>query len=812
MTIRLLSPISVAGVAKSIGDIITGDPAWEADQVNANNAVYTYRDLVQGEGLVDAKLLVKDGNVTGLLGPDGDKIRALYDAHTPVLLIGGDHPYLQWWGTNGGNGMAAWYRDNGIVPYLAINTASGSGSAPGGSDQMSWDQLKTLANAGLVEVVGHGERHYQDNTAPTAGILVTYTGAAATATFQVTGGNAVGVTAGGVGDFSFSLTGASYDTLAELAAAISAVSGWSCTISSELAGTEKSRNCQSGSARSAKSTTVDWPVAGAMRVKWEGTTYRNVGLQIDTSNLYVYGDGVRIAVIALSGAYSTIITSLNAITGITATLAGDSTSPNFVQGTETGTNINKWTGMKWLSVTPIALEAGLSSGYLRHRNNLVNKQTAAANGVTLKDFAQSGGYHYEQGASSSVWRMQRGNSVDYAYWMPSHQVVDFVPHISLRHADFDTPGKITAAIDALADSPGFTATLLMHKVLPDGTSGYFLPTNDLVYYDQTESDWNTVLAAIKTKLDSGQIRQAKFSDLAELPPQRPPTNWLFNPLFRNSGESLLAISGYLIPGWNINTASGYASVSVSNGVLSIAPSSSSDTNPIYQACQLPSGTWEFTADVEIDGYTTGNGVYLYTGRYKSRVMQRMESGSTLTGETFAVGNGTLRHVFEVEPNAPMLPEVRSLDGPFNLSTNTNIWLYINSKTAIDNINCAAGAASSSAVTAKEAAAAINAAIATAGWPPEYHTAARAEGSKLVITCPYITRDHTSYIEIRAASTASATATIFGGVAQYHYGKARLASGDWRSGSVVVGVGVALANGATVRISNPQLRRVTTAAR
>lgn len=71
MTIRLLSPISVAGVAKSIGDIITGDPAWEADQVNANNAVYTYRDLVQGEGLVPAQFQVKDGNVTGLLDPYG---------------------------------------------------------------------------------------------------------------------------------------------------------------------------------------------------------------------------------------------------------------------------------------------------------------------------------------------------------------------------------------------------------------------------------------------------------------------------------------------------------------------------------------------------------------------------------------------------------------------------------------------------------------------------------------------------------------------------------------------------------------------
>lgn len=95
MTIRLLSPISVAGVAKSIGDIITGDPAWEADQVNANNAVYTHRDLVQGEGLVPAQFLVKDGNVTWLVGPDGKEIEMPGVSVIPAMravLVG--HSYL----------------------------------------------------------------------------------------------------------------------------------------------------------------------------------------------------------------------------------------------------------------------------------------------------------------------------------------------------------------------------------------------------------------------------------------------------------------------------------------------------------------------------------------------------------------------------------------------------------------------------------------------------------------------------------------------------------------------------------------------
>lgn len=105
----------------------------------------------------------------------------------------------------------------------------------------------------------------------------------------------------------------------------------------------------------------------------------------------------------------------------------------------------------------------------------------------------------------------------------------------------------------------------------------------------------------------------------------------------------------------------------------------------------------------------------------------------------------------------------------------------------------------------------HAAIVTAGWQPEYHTVAKAVGSQVVITCPYITLIHTNYVEIRAASSNSATAVLFGS-ALNHYGKSRTSSGDWRSGSWLVGFTAAMNVGATARIKNPMLRRAVSAVR
>ena len=199
---------------------------------------------------------------------------------TPVLLIGGDHPVTQWYGTNGVNGLARMYADAGIVPYLALNTNSLTGEGVGDTSQlMTWEQIKYLADAGLVEPVAHGARHYQDWEAPDAGIHVRYVGPAATATMYVTSTAVIGTTAGSVEDFNF--TFASYPTVDELVAAIDALPNWTSMRSTELLGTEASDNLltiASGNAKNCKTGLPDatrgqrFSMAGGLRIFWDSTT------------------------------------------------------------------------------------------------------------------------------------------------------------------------------------------------------------------------------------------------------------------------------------------------------------------------------------------------------------------------------------------------------------------------------------------------------------------------------------------------------------------------------------------------------------
>ena len=108
-------------------------------------------------------------------------------------------------------------------------------------------------------------------------------------------------------------------------------------------------------------------------------------------------------------------------------------------------------------------------------------------------------------------------------------------------------------------------------------------------------------------------------------------------------------------------------------------------------------------------------------------------------------------------------------GPYNLSTNKNIQVQLEGTTAFD-IDCSAGAVSSSAVTAKEVATAINAAIsanAQFASKSELHTTARAENGYVVLELARRQSLPTSNgtLQINNGSTASATTTIFGATAQ-----------------------------------------------
>ena len=80
----------------------------------------------------------------------GDKYFDISVDTRPVVCIGGDHPYKQYWGRNGNDGLAQMYAEHGIVPYLALNTRSLTAESVGSQYFMGWDKIQSLTNDGKI--------------------------------------------------------------------------------------------------------------------------------------------------------------------------------------------------------------------------------------------------------------------------------------------------------------------------------------------------------------------------------------------------------------------------------------------------------------------------------------------------------------------------------------------------------------------------------------------------------------------------------------------------------------------------------------
>lgn len=183
------------------------------------------------------------------LGANGWEIPAtspgIEESQRPVIVLGGDHPYLQWYGTNGYDGMAAMYLDRGLRPYMAINTRDPGGEFPGAPGRLSWTQIAELAARG-VEITNHGARHFQSWLRCTSGITVRYNGAGTDAFLTINSSKLLTTTCtGAAGDNqSFDLTNASYNTLQKVVNAFNAVAGgkYQAALAAELVGDEDSIN------------------------------------------------------------------------------------------------------------------------------------------------------------------------------------------------------------------------------------------------------------------------------------------------------------------------------------------------------------------------------------------------------------------------------------------------------------------------------------------------------------------------------------------------------------------------------------------
>lgn len=735
-----------------------------------------------------------------------------YELGTPVMVLGGDHPYKQWYGTNGKDGMAAAYLDYGIKPYLAISydtdpalNSVGSIAYPGsGVDSLSWQELRTLQDMG-VEIDSHGAHHFQDNSAANIGITVSYTGVAAAPTVQITAAGVVLVGNGGAENVT--LLFATYPTMTALTAAISATPSWGCRLAEALTGTEASGNLLVVGARNIKAATGNgnFAAGGGIALITTATGVTRCYVWVQGNFLEVYMDGVRKYQFDLTNAAYDTISEL--VAQMNATMSGDFftvrscattrfgvTGSNWQRGDELSTNLRRGVYLQPQNGYTV-ISAGLPHRYIQQRN--INKviEVAASNNILIEHFQSPGSDYYPHlhrgipGVKSfRANRQIRGISPVQS--LAANEPSGWFTHKELNAGSGYTGAALRAIAEALASSPGYAVVGLIHRVLPDGTSGYnfIIPGGD-TYNDQTETDFIQFLGTVRglvqnqelTTMTPAEYRLAKMTAPV-------PSNLLFNPLLKNDGTALLNLTnnaGIKVPGWTINSPTPpFSAFSISNGEISATGTATTSTDFLSQEVQLERGkTYEFGCEIETSNVSSGSGIYIgfarTRGKFGTFMYQALPGGAgsgTILGTPRSLGTSTsgnnalVLHTCQITVPAAQAtrpPFAVSAAGTFNVGSSPAQIAFNGNNLGVLQIDVAGAAPA--ATTADEVAAAINAAVAASAlYPAEYRGCARVIQNKVVVSLPYMNTfadpNNTSQsLQILAGTTNSATVTVFGGL-------------------------------------------------
>jgi hypothetical protein len=862
-----------------------------------------------------------------------------YGAETkPILCVGGDHMYTQWWGTSGLDGMAGMYLDKGIRPYMAINTDDPGGEYPGASGRLSWSQIAFLAAQG-VEMVNHGARHYQSWLRCSAGFTIRYNGAGSDASLTINSSKLLTTSCtGAAGDnVSFDLTTTNYNTLAKVVAAFNAVAGgvYVAYLAPELTGSEDSINlavitglgikgsvADTGFGVAARANTTAYVVGDVRRAATDngfyyvcttagtsagapptfvaevGATTTDGGVtwtcrypqatmqsasnavatkgwnvcasgglvirhnqtagnarvtamvNITTTALVLYEDGVPVVSYTLATAANDKLSKLAAliasntnwqakvcdntyydVAGSTyGSIAAGPAQNNYCSGSEASSNL-KLSSFVDVSSGWVRFETGLAGQYCVERNVERAHSVAAANGVTLKAFAQSGGEMYSHLIAShsqyeswrgDPWSRNSGNPMQMASAQANMQGGFFL-HRDLNDTVPLSYLTLKAYMDAYVDSGPFIFYALSHWLQVDGTSGYTLtPQPSGSGFGSSETIWFQFLSYVKQLVDAGQLIVATPSELPRLVANaRQPRNLIFNPKFRNNGTfafGSISQEAKQLPGWLVRTpATPTISFDGVNGIMTLTAIGSQQL-PVAQDLNLtPGQTYEVGFYVEFDANHTGSGVRMrFSSRTNGGAGPRFKSMDPQGSSDIVTAYMGRSGMFRARFTWPKRPDfsgafIRSLLAePYDLSVNTNIQVnYFNIGNTAD-INCATGAAIPSAVTAKEVAARINAGVAaTAAYltRAECHTMARAENGRVIIESPYRGNPFSTFwVKALAGGAANALATIFGsGAGLTCQGEPQLATYQAvEDMSCFCQIEVNTTNGSVVKISKPYI--------
>lgn len=557
----------------------------------------------------------KHAAIDSLVSEDG-----IGNGHKSVLTIGGDHPYAQWWGSNGNDGMAAMYLDAGIRPYIAIcadettegATTSGYGATLNKPGMMTTAQAQALQARGC-EFISHGTRHTHFWELFNTGIRVYYTGGEATPTVNI---STTQLTTSTATTGATAFTWSSYPTLAQLAAAINALAGWNCVLASELTGSEPSaamvplraaRSVTDPGGSDGTKSNQRFALSAGIMVRYTGTAYRDVSVSVNNgSNFFgVYADGARLIATTTAAPLSTIVAAINAlnvagltalvmdngfaaqsVAGSTALNPGQKIRETYCYGDEDGTALTRINLTRTVSGRALYVTAGMGLDYTIRRSILAVKERAASTyGLTIDSFAQPGGRLWPDGVPGILdahvsWRGNRSrteqNSSLSPHAMPANSPGKFTGHFtSIVASSPGTPyseADVKAVIDAMGDGDGWHVNWLNHLVTPtplDPSPYTGLDQQSAGTYtssaDQDEGPFYRELRYAATARDAGLIDilpPAKAERLRVR--KRGPSNLVFNPRFRNGRSNNLAgittaaggAGGIACPGWSLATAAG----------------------------------------------------------------------------------------------------------------------------------------------------------------------------------------------------------------------------------------------------------------
>ncbi len=520
---------------------------------------------------------------------------------------------------------------------------------------------------------------------------------------------------------------------------------------------------------------------------YTGTAYNVVKVENNGSTFRVYGDGVNILSYTLANAsYDTIgkiAAAINAagISGLSCELSDDRrTAPNvassitsscpYLHGSENSSNLEICYSRE-ISSGFVRINAGLPVSYINNRRVEASVAEAANYGIKVKHFASSGSNcTFDFAPTTDVIEEVRGNTNVFTQYPLAVPIASLPPGFHVVVEPNSSYGAtlvahMTCLVDALADSPGFIIDILTHSVSVDGSSGYAL-TAPQTTVDLSEAQF--VELCNKLIANSNKIVALTYSQLNKLKPiASKPKNYLFNPKFKNSGESLLGAVALTntakLPGIGLVTPAHVITASVADGRFLIETNAATSFSLLtWQIMLEPEKPYSLSCVVEFQSYTTGNLIWeVYPTQ---ETIDHVYGGalSSITSDTQSK-TGTVSMIFEVNPPIIFPATVKSKVGTYNVPTGT-VKIKFAALSYLTGISLAG--AIPAATTAQEVANAFNAAMATAitagTYGEEWRNFATLENGRVVIKSPYRQRIKSSEMITIAADTGSDQLTpVFG---------------------------------------------------